>query len=241
MDDDTLTTITTDPAKPAPLQRIGTIDELRQSLKNRTDGSEVNIRVPQKTIDPTITAQVAHAITYNQDPVDKSRTQKKLEKKLTELELTNPKEYNQIVSGIFELTKKYNDAPIAAGIQDYKERKHSNPNTPTSSSDSPKGKKMVRKILAQQATVVREMADQEKILDEVKEQMRKLTLQAAEEAQHEEQSIARRNMYLGFIGTVGAAVITALATYYSAINAAKISSNSPNTPAPACLCLNGTL
>ncbi len=220
----------------SPVQKIDTMAELQQF---HTESKNILPELlPPIEVDPAVLAQVMHTVTFQKDPSQKSAALKKLHEEVKSIQEKDPEQYQKMTDHILTLNEKYDGDISAQGIQRYKEHKKNGLPTSASqnsASESP-NRKMVDSLSKAQSMLRREVALQEKTLEEMKSESREmkklmgeLTLQAAEDAQNESNMIAKISIGAGVLSTLVAAAVGAVATYFSGTS----SSND-------CHCTNGT-
>lgn len=229
--------ITSDPSitptdtKPAPLKKIKTMEQLQQIRTSnptikKTCGDETSV-----SISPTVAATVMHTLTYKQDPSENAQTVRALTSTIKKLKKEDPNTHQKLMEGVLRVNNALDGQISAQGIQEYKERKRS-ASTPTSTSTTESPKRVVKSLLEKQATLQRELGEQEENLKEVKKMMRELTLQAAEHAAEDaalkEQKKGNRIAIAGVLGGVFIGIISSVVTYYTS-NCTAHSSTCPNS------------
>ena len=210
---------------PETINYIQTVEQLKKVCNsNESFLSEKNLT----EIAPTVAATVIHTLMYKKEPSQESGIHKQLKKKFGEIQEKNPDEYNKITKYVLDVDEKLDGDISAKGIQNYKARKQSHPNTPQSSNDvqnssseSPK-RKAVNSLLKAQYSLKKEVEEQEKTLEEIKEEskamkkiMGQLTLKAAEDAALVAQQRGNRIAIVSALSATLIGTASVLITYYT--------------------------
>jgi|GEM_PF-6022245 len=240
-----------------PLPKTSSIMDMSNQQLRVSKNSPKN----EQAVTPKAAAAIAHTVTFIEDPGEGSPIHQQLEKTLTEMQKSNPEQYAQIVKRQIAMQEKLGTIS-ADNIKKYRSQKKSSSDdsTPKSSSstDRESQKKQMRKVLKRQSTIEEEVKDQKEdlldIKDDLEDLMKQLTLRAAEDAHKEEKAKAdeaqkqtleeqkkgRRWTLIGtLVGAIGSATVSALiaacATYYGAVNAARIAGGETGNNCPPCV------
>jgi len=197
-----------------PLQRIGTMDALKQLGQSQKTFLPTKQPSPAKQppssqrvmVTPEVAATVAHTMVYRQDPTTQTSIQQRLQEKFKKLEREDPETFNKMNEFILDYNEKCEGEITAAGLKRYKSQKKtrstlttqrsSQPTTPNAASSSESPKRQVHQLLERQSSLQKEMEKQEQkaelqeqeletIRQEMKELVARMTCQAAEETAKE--------------------------------------------------------
>jgi hypothetical protein len=153
---------------------------------------------------------ILHVHTFNTDSHPDSHIHKQIKKGLERLQSNDPDKHAQMMQALAEYSHKHGGDVSAENVSRVRMQKKSQ--SSSSSKESPHKPSEVSKDSPKQGNTT----EREAIRD-LKAEMRKLTLHAAEDAATNESKRADRNMWIGVISasSVGllSAIITAVGTY----------------------------